>query len=73
MEKKNFHNWPYVFWFAFYFTLFWIMGSASYMSFLLVSAVYGIAILFALTPLSESIWRAMSGIRPYGLTARKNG
>jgi len=65
MKKGVFlRNWPCVIWFLFYFALFWLLCGANIISLLAVALVYSIGILFSLSPLAESLWRATSGIRP---------
>lgn len=63
MRKEIFSNWPYLFWFLFYFTLFWILLGANGKSFMFVLAVYGISILFAISPMAERLWRSVAGAR----------
>ena len=59
-----YRNWVYIIWFLFYFLLFWLICGANIFSFLIVGSIYGIAILFSLSSLSESLWRSISGVRP---------
>ena len=63
MRKEISSNWPYIFWFLFCFMLFWMIAGATPKGFLNVSIIYTASILFALSPMAESLWRMISGIR----------
>ena len=71
MRKEIYSNWPYIFWLLFYFTLFWFILGANDRSFIIVSVIYGVSIIFALSPLAEGLWRSIAGVRPPSTKAER--
>jgi len=72
MRKEIYSNWPYIFWFGFYFTLFWLVLGASPQAFGIVALIYGASILFAISPLAEVLWRSVARVRPLQTEHEKN-
>jgi len=63
MRKEIYSNWPYIFWFLCYFTIFWLLLGGSVNAFVTVLTIYSVSIVFALLPAAESLWRNMMGVR----------
>ncbi|MCL2838172.1 MAG: M48 family metalloprotease [Oscillospiraceae bacterium] len=72
MRREIFSNWPYIFWFAFYFTIFWLILGGTGQAFMWVSIIYISSILFALSPMAESLWRGVSKVRPIRTESERN-
>ena len=70
-RKEIYSNYPYILWFLLYFTLFWFIFGASMKSFYFVGFTYLVSILFALSPMAESLWRSVVGIREVTIKAEK--
>lgn len=56
-------NYPYVFWLLFYFYLMWGICGFMPKAFNVLAIIYGCALVLALTPVAESIMRALQGFR----------
>lgn len=63
MRLRALRNYPYVFWLLFYFYLMWSICGLSDEAFNVLAAIYGGAVLLALTPFAESILRLIEGFR----------
>jgi len=72
MKKEIYSNWPYILWFVFYFLLFWSIlgGTAKILGFLLI--VYSVSLVIAFSPISESLYRSLTGARRLLTKAEKD-
>ena len=76
MAKGILSNYPYILWFGFYFTLFWLIAlpfaGTGEQALIIVSALYGVSILYSLSPIAEIMWRGVSGVRSLRTESEKN-
>ena len=70
-RKEIYSNWPYIFWFLFYFTLLWFIFGANGKGLTIVTVAYAISFSIAVSPLAESLWRSVSGVRAIATNAEK--